>query len=93
MKGVGYGGALATWFVVTYYCCLMALTVFYFFSSFQTVLPWTVCDPAWATATCYNSGSASNLTGLVNLTGRTSSAEEFFKYLNSAQFSADCIRF
>ncbi|XP_057381028.1 sodium-dependent nutrient amino acid transporter 1-like isoform X2 [Daphnia carinata] len=79
-KGVGYGGALATWFVVTYYCCLMALTVFYFFSSFQTVLPWTVCDPAWATSTCYNSGSASNLTGLANLTGRTSSAEEFFNH-------------
>ncbi|XP_046656086.1 sodium-dependent nutrient amino acid transporter 1-like isoform X1 [Daphnia pulicaria] len=80
-KGVGYGGALATWFVVTYYCCLMALTVFYFFSSFQSVLPWTVCDPAWATSTCYNSSSAaSNLTGIGNLTGRTSSAEEFFNY-------------
>ncbi|XP_046454679.1 sodium-dependent nutrient amino acid transporter 1-like isoform X4 [Daphnia pulex] len=79
-KGVGYGGALATWFVVTYYCCLMALTVFYFFSSFQSVLPWTVCDPAWATSTCYNSSAASNLTGIGNLTGRTSSAEEFFNY-------------
>lgn len=76
--GVGYGGAFATWFVVTYYCCLMALTVFYFFSSFQTVLPWTLCDPAWATATCYNSSGGSNHSLLGSMTGWTSSAEQFF---------------
>jgi len=33
--------------VVSYYCALMSLTVFYFFASFQSVLPWSVCDPAW----------------------------------------------
>jgi solute carrier family 6 amino acid transporter-like protein 5/7/9/14 len=82
LKGIGYAGALATWFVVTYYCCLMALTVFYFFSSFQSVLPWTVCDPAWADERCYNSSSVtSSINGTnttIDLTGGVSSVQQFF---------------
>ena len=68
------------WFryVVTYYCVLMALAVFYFFCSFQNPLPWTVCDPEWSTnATCY--GAYDNITGM-NLSGKVSSAEAFFVY-------------
>lgn len=75
---MGYSGILATWFVVTYYCCLMALTVFYFFSSFQSVLPWTYCDPAWATEACYNSTSTDNVTSFNSTTNMTSSAQQFF---------------
>jgi len=78
-KGIGYCGALATWFVVTYYCCLMALTVFYFFSSFQTILPWTTCNPSWADELCYNSSLADNSSN-IDLTGRVSSVEQFFTY-------------
>lgn len=73
--GIGYGQALATWCVVTYYCVLMALAFFYLFASFQAVLPWTYCDPEWATESCYS--STANLTGL-NVTGNASSAEEYF---------------
>ncbi|ODN00037.1 Sodium-dependent nutrient amino acid transporter 1 [Orchesella cincta] len=47
-KGVGYGSTLCSFCVVTYYCSVMALTVFYFFASFQTTLPWSACDPSWA---------------------------------------------
>ena len=39
---------IATSAVVSYYVALMALTVFYFFASFASVLPWMVCDPSWA---------------------------------------------
>ena len=73
---------MATWFVVTYYCCLMALTVFYFFSSFQSVLPWTVCDPAWADERCYNSSSVTSFINgtntTIDLTGGVSSVQQFF---------------
>lgn len=31
--------------MVSYYTCLIALAVYYFFASMQSVLPWTVCDP------------------------------------------------
>lgn len=70
--------------VVTYYCALMALAFFYFFCSFQNPLPWTVCDPAWSSnETCY--GTNDNFTGM-NLTGKRSSAEEFFVYIRKRFF-------
>ncbi|KAI9551816.1 hypothetical protein GHT06_022155 [Daphnia sinensis] len=76
-KGIGYGQALATWCVVTYYCVLMALSFFYLFASFQAVLPWTECDPEWATENCYS--TTANLS-VYNLTNESvSSAEEYFK--------------
>lgn len=78
--GVGYGQALATWFVVTYYCVLIAITLFYFFSSFQAVLPWTVCDMSWMSAdNCYNSSADTNLTSF-NISGLKSSSDLYFKY-------------
>jgi solute carrier family 6 amino acid transporter-like protein 5/7/9/14 len=77
--GVGYGQALATWFVVTYYCVLIAITLFYFFSSFQTILPWTVCDLSWLSAdNCYNSSADTNLTSF-NISGLKSSSDIFFR--------------
>uniref|UniRef100_A0A0P5K3J4 Transporter n=1 Tax=Daphnia magna TaxID=35525 RepID=A0A0P5K3J4_9CRUS len=78
VKGIGYGQALATWYVVTYYCVLMALAFFYLFSSFQAVLPWTVCKAEWSTneTACYN--SSGNLTGLDITNTSKSSAELFF---------------
>lgn len=47
-KGVGFGSTLCSFCVVTYYCSVMALTVFYFFASFRKTLPWAECDPSWA---------------------------------------------
>jgi solute carrier family 6 amino acid transporter-like protein 5/7/9/14 len=51
----------------------MSLTCFYFFSSFQAILPWTQCDPEWLN--CFNTGD--NYTGL-NLTDQKSSVELYF---------------
>ena len=31
--------------MISYYTCLIAIAVHYLYSSFSTVLPWTVCDP------------------------------------------------
>lgn len=76
-EGVGYGQAIATWCVSTYYSYLMALSLFYFFCSFENPLPWSYCNPDWANNdTCYD--AAQNFTG-VNLTGKSSSSEVFFK--------------
>ncbi|OXA50584.1 Sodium-dependent nutrient amino acid transporter 1 [Folsomia candida] len=46
-KGVGYASAFGTACVCSYYCSLMAITIFYFFQSFQSELPWSVCNPEW----------------------------------------------
>ena len=43
---MGYGQAIATSSVVSYYTCLIALSVFYLVASMQSILPWTVCDPS-----------------------------------------------
>lgn len=47
-KGVGFGSTLCSFCVVTYYCSVMALTVFYLGASCQATLPWSECDPSWA---------------------------------------------
>ncbi|KAK7078485.1 hypothetical protein SK128_001588, partial [Halocaridina rubra] len=72
-KGVGFGQMIGTWSVVTYYCSLMALCVFYFIMSFQKVLPWSYCDPAWADENCVNA------TGNVTYSNESqSSSEQYF---------------
>ncbi|XP_054729587.1 sodium-dependent nutrient amino acid transporter 1-like [Anastrepha obliqua] len=45
--GVGYGQALATICIITYYSSLLALTLYYLVVSCQSVLPWTQCRPEW----------------------------------------------
>ncbi|EFX84368.1 hypothetical protein DAPPUDRAFT_46779 [Daphnia pulex] len=78
-RGIGYTQALATWCVITYYCVLMAMAFFYLFSSFQAVLPWTVCKPEWTTneTDCYS--SSGNLSEY-NITNTSKSSAELFFY-------------
>jgi len=74
--GVGYGQALSTWMVTTYYCFQMAITIFYFFASFQSVLPWTVCDSEWTSlGNCY---SSKDNVSHVNVSGLHSSSSLYF---------------
>ncbi|XP_076623945.1 sodium-dependent nutrient amino acid transporter 1 [Colletes latitarsis] len=47
MKGLGYGQAFAATCVVSYYCSLMGLTLYYLVASFQPELPWSYCRPEW----------------------------------------------
>ena len=61
---------------MTYYSVLMAIAFFYMFSSFPSPLPWSHCDPSWATAKCFSAGA--NNTG-IDFQNFTSSAEEFFR--------------
>uniref|UniRef100_A0A182FVQ6 Transporter n=1 Tax=Anopheles albimanus TaxID=7167 RepID=A0A182FVQ6_ANOAL len=85
MRGVGYGQMLSTTIVTTYYASLMATTLRYLFDSFQSILPWAVCDDRWA-ASCIPSGamnatSSATMNVLMNESAtinRTSSAELYF---------------
>uniref|UniRef100_A0A182N361 Transporter n=1 Tax=Anopheles dirus TaxID=7168 RepID=A0A182N361_9DIPT len=81
MRGVGYGQILSTTIVTTYYASLMATTLRYLFDSFQSILPWAVCEDSWA-GTCIPSGSGNlSVANDVNdtvLSNRTSSAELYF---------------
>ena len=44
LSGVGYGLVMATTCVLTYYCTLIGLSLFYLGSSLYPTLPWTDCD-------------------------------------------------
>lgn len=77
-KGIGYGQAIATWCVVTYYVYLMALAFYFLFSSFQETLPWTYCNPEWANnETCYD--AAANFSNFNVTENMRSSSYQFFK--------------
>lgn len=75
MRGVAVGQMICVVFISTYYSSLMALTLRYFFYSFNTQLPWSECNPEW-TDPCYPS-SGKNLNQTV-LNGTRSSAELYF---------------
>lgn len=47
LKGVGIAQQIGTTCIVTYYCSLIALTLFYMFKSFAKELPWANCWPKW----------------------------------------------
>jgi len=57
--GVGYGQILATGCVTTYYCSLIALSIYYLVVSCYPVLPWTECHEALedVTQVCIPSGA------------------------------------
>ncbi|XP_021952468.1 sodium-dependent nutrient amino acid transporter 1 [Folsomia candida] len=56
-KGVGYGSMIGTICVVSYYCSIMAVTIFYFFASFRKTLPWDYCDRSWGGGFCNENGT------------------------------------
>ncbi|KAJ8957365.1 hypothetical protein NQ318_004844, partial [Aromia moschata] len=81
LKGVGYGQLIGTICVATYYCSLMAITLFYLINSFTSDLPWSECDPAWENHTLLQNLTclASKSEGGTNLTKTISSAELWFR--------------
>lgn len=57
--GVGIGQAYAGICVLTYYSSLLALTLYYFVSSFNTILPWSYCREEWG-RNCVDSNPSGN---------------------------------
>ena len=75
MRGIGIGQVIGVIFISTYYSSILAITLRYFFFSFNSVLPWSECNSAW-TEPCYpSSGHGFNQTVIE---GTKSSAELYF---------------
>ncbi|XP_072040069.1 sodium- and chloride-dependent glycine transporter 1-like [Amphiura filiformis] len=51
-KGIGIAMCIITGIVCVYYNMVIAYTLFYFFASFNKVMPWSGCDNYWNTANC-----------------------------------------
>uniref|UniRef100_A0A8C4HGI0 Transporter n=1 Tax=Dicentrarchus labrax TaxID=13489 RepID=A0A8C4HGI0_DICLA len=74
-KGIGYAICIIALYVSFYYNTIIAWALFYFYSSFSSILPWTNCDNVWNTPDC------TNYFGIDNVTWTNSSkspAEEFY---------------
>lgn len=75
LSGIGYAICIIALYVSFYYNTIIAWALFYFYSSFTTILPWTNCDNVWNTPNC------TNYFGMDNVTWTNSSrspAEEFY---------------
>ncbi|RXG54345.1 Sodium-dependent nutrient amino acid transporter 1 [Armadillidium vulgare] len=70
----GYGQAIVTWCIVTYYVSLMSLTVFYLIVSFFPTLPWASCN---GEPYCYD--ATTNLSHVEDLSNFHPAAEIYFQ--------------
>lgn len=77
--GIGFGQVFATGMLTSYYASLLALTLRYFLSSFQSVLPWSTCKAEWE-SDCIDSLQKNyvNHTNRDAMTHLSTSAELYF---------------
>ncbi|XP_046404052.1 sodium-dependent nutrient amino acid transporter 1-like [Ischnura elegans] len=59
-RGVGWGQVISMTCVATYYCSLMAISVFYFCASFTSELPWSQCEETWKNCSDSKPGSGNS---------------------------------
>lgn len=80
-KGIGIAMLVVTFIVAIYYNVLMSYTIFYIAASFQSTVPWSECNPAWADMdTCFVLSNKSQLAAFngTNLT-RISSSQQYWE--------------
>ncbi|XP_067652400.1 sodium- and chloride-dependent glycine transporter 2-like [Haliotis asinina] len=58
MTGIGYGILTLGCLIVPYFSMVFAWALYYIYSSFSTVLPWTTCDNTWNTPQCVSASEA-----------------------------------
>ncbi|XP_073945336.1 sodium-dependent nutrient amino acid transporter 1-like isoform X2 [Choristoneura fumiferana] len=75
MKGAGYAQALGCVYILSYYVSIIALCLFYLVMSFQSTLPWAICDDSWTDVYCVPSDQTE---GIDETKNGTSSAELYF---------------
>lgn len=80
LKSIGFGQLIGSTCVATYYCCLMAITLYYLIHSFTGDLPWTSCNPDWDEYVEHlNRTCVSSLNTTANVSNAISSSELWFR--------------
>lgn len=76
MRGVGIGQVVSIAIVATYYSSIMAVTLQFFFNSFNVILPWSLCKPEWGP--CIPSLGSNEISNMTLSNQTKSSAELYF---------------
>ncbi|XP_022103056.1 sodium- and chloride-dependent glycine transporter 1-like [Acanthaster planci] len=72
-KGLGYCMCVLSGLVAIYYNVVITYTIFYLFSSFTSVLPWSDCNRPWNTPNCtVSKANGTNVTVFLNTSTRPS---------------------
>ncbi len=74
-KGVGYATVVMSFWLNCYYIVVLAWALYYFYNSFNTVLPWTTCNNWWNTKKCIEATILSNISRNDSMT----STDEFWQ--------------
>lgn len=77
IAGVGVAQFIIMLALASYYCSLMALTLFYLVASFQEELPWSRCQQEWGEL-CVDSMPGNNSALMIENASYSSSAELYF---------------
>lgn len=70
-KGIGIAMCVITGIVCIYYNMVIAYTLFYFFASFNKIMPWSGCDNYWNTLNCTINKAGDNNSVFANATTET----------------------
>ncbi|XP_003427814.1 sodium-dependent nutrient amino acid transporter 1 [Nasonia vitripennis] len=77
-RGIGYAQVMVLVGLASYYCSLMALTMFYLIASFQAELPWSKCRPEWG-PNCLDSTRNKSIPIPKNVSLKSSAELYFYK--------------
>lgn len=77
-RGIGWTQAYAMGCLSTYYCSIMAVTMYYLINSFQTVLPWAKCMLEWGEGCVDSDKSFRDVNSTLSNVTRVSSAALYF---------------
>ncbi|XP_071502065.1 sodium- and chloride-dependent GABA transporter ine-like [Diadema antillarum] len=80
LKGTGVATVMITFLLTTYYNVIMTWALFYFFASFQSVLPWTNCNNTWNTADCWSQEDYLTLGNGTKPNNTVSASQEYFDH-------------
>ncbi|XP_058456380.1 sodium-dependent nutrient amino acid transporter 1-like [Malaya genurostris] len=77
MRGVGVGQTITMFIIVGYYAAIQALSLRYFFDSFQSPLPWSECQRGWLN--CIDSNFLGRASVINGTPTATPSADFYFR--------------
>lgn len=78
-QGIGYGNQVVVLYSSIYYIVILAWAFLYFFSSFNSELPWATCSNSWNTENCVEFDQRSDYFNLTLPENATSPVREFWE--------------